>query len=150
MEQRITHACGHEQAHYLTGFASQQDRKAQWLKTTKCRSCFITETKIAQADAALRDRAAIAHLDLPPLTGSDRQVAWATSVRASRLAALIAEPDNIETNASLTCLVITDAKWWIDHRDLAKTNLLAEARNYISPDASAADPITPASLHQAA
>ena len=150
MEQRITHACGHEQAHYLTGFASQQDRKAQWLKTTKCRPCFVAEKKTAQADAASRDGAAIAHLDLPPLTGSERQVAWATSVRASRLAALVAEPAADGAVAWEVCAPITDAKWWIDHRDLANSDLLAKAVNYISPAATVADFVTPARLHQAA
>lgn len=150
MEQRITHVCGHEQAHYLTGFASQQDRKARWLTTTKCRSCFVADKKTAQADAASRDGAAIAHLDLPPLMGSERQVAWATSVRASRLAALVAELDAGNTDAFHACLSITDAKWWIDHRDLANTDLVATAGNYISPAATAADFVTPARLHQAA
>ena len=150
MEQRITHACGHEQAHYLTGFASQQDRKAQWLKTTTCRPCFAAEKKMAQVDAASRDGAAIAHLDLPPLTGSERQVAWATSVRASRLAALVAELAADGAVAWGVCVPITDAKWWIDHRDLANSDLLAKAGNYICPASIAADLPTPARLHQAA
>ncbi|MBJ6123750.1 hypothetical protein [Sphingomonas mollis] len=149
MEQRITHACGHEQAHYLTGFASQQDHKARWLTTTKCRSCFITEKKTALADAASRDGAAIAHLDLPPLTGSERQVAWATTVRASRLAALVAEPDAGNTDAFHACRAITDAKWWIDHRDLANTDLLAKAENSICPANIPAELAIPARLHQA-
>ncbi|MBJ6123590.1 hypothetical protein [Sphingomonas mollis] len=150
MEQRITHACGHEQTHYLTGFASQHDRKARWLTTTKCRSCFITEKKTAQADAASRDNAAIAHLDLPSLTGSERQVAWATSVRASRLAALVDEPDAGDTDAFHTCLTITDAKWWIDYRDLANTDLLATAGSCIRPASIAAEMAAPSCLHQAA
>ncbi|MBJ6123705.1 hypothetical protein [Sphingomonas mollis] len=150
MEQRITHACGHEQTHYLTGFASQQDRKARWLTTTKCRSCFITEKKTAQADAASRDGAAIAHLDLPPLTGSERQVAWATSVRASHLAALVAEPDAGNTGAFQTCLTITDGKWWIDHRDLPNTDLLTTAGSYLCPASIAAAMPVPSCLHRAA
>ena len=150
MEQRITHACGHEQAHYLTGFASQQDRKVQWLKTTKCRPCFVAEKTTAQADAASRDGAAIAHLDLPPLSGSERQVAWATSVRASRLAALIAEPAADGAVAWEVCAPIIDAKWWIDQRDLPAADFLAKAGSYICPANIAADCPAPARLHQAA
>jgi hypothetical protein len=84
MEQLILHACGHEQIHYLTGFTSQQDRKATWLRTTKCRTCFKAEKQAEQAAVATRDEAAIAHLDLQPLVGSARQVAWARTIRASR------------------------------------------------------------------
>jgi len=125
MEQLITHACGHEQTHYLAGYASQQERKARWLQTTSCRGCFIAGKKAAQAEAATRDGAAVAHLDLPVLAGSDRQVAWAMTIRASRLATLIA--DHEAAAGWQACLAATDAKWWIDHRELSNADLLAMA-----------------------
>ncbi|WP_162233470.1 MULTISPECIES: hypothetical protein [unclassified Sphingomonas] len=40
----------------------------------------------------MRDGVAITHLDLPTLTGSKRQIGWATTVRAGRLAAWTANP----------------------------------------------------------
>lgn len=129
MGQIITHACGHEQIHYLSGFASQQERKVRWLETTKCRTCFVTTKQVEQAEAAVRDSAAIAHLNLPPLTGSDRQVAWATTLRASRLCALSAKTGT-EGNGHQVCVVVIDAKWWIDHRALSDTELLEEAERY--------------------
>jgi hypothetical protein len=52
MEQRIIHACGPEQTHHLTGFESQQQRKAKWLKTTTCRDCFVTEKRAEEVAAA--------------------------------------------------------------------------------------------------
>jgi hypothetical protein len=118
MEQLILHACGHEQVHHLTGFTGQQDRKATWLRTTKCRTCFRAEKQSEQAAVTTRDEAAIAHLDLQPLVGSDRQVAWARAIRASRLAALLHEPLEDGHRSWETCLAVTDAKWWIDHRAL--------------------------------
>lgn len=125
MEQLITHACGHEQAHHLVGYASQQERKARWLRTTHCRSCFIADKKAEQAEATRRDSAAIAHLDLPALVGSDRQVVWATTIRTGRLAGMVADPD--VDRGWQTCLAITDAKWWIDHRDVGDADLLGRA-----------------------
>lgn len=150
MEQRITHACGHEQVHFFTGFASQHDRKAQWLRTTKCRPCFVAERNAAQADAASRDGAAIAHLDLALLTGSERQVAWATTIRAGRLAALIVEPTAVNTSAWQACLPITDAKWWIDHRALTNVDLLAKAACYAGATSVATDLAEPSDLSRAA
>jgi len=126
MEQRITHACGHEQAHHLTGFASQQERKARWLQTTKCRTCFSADKRSEQAEAAARSDVAIAHLDLPQLAGSERQVAWATTIRAGCLAALIAAP--VTDGGEQALVAVTDAKWWIDNRDLTDTDLLAKVR----------------------
>lgn len=127
MEQLITHACGHEQAHSLTGFASQQERKARWLRTTTCRTCFIAEKRSEQADAAAQDSAAVAHLDLPALTGSERETAWASTIRAKRLATVVASTAGGAENDHRSYLLVADAKWWIDHRDLPDTDLLAKA-----------------------
>lgn len=140
MEQRITHACGHEQAHYLHGFASQQDRKARWLQTTKCRTCFIADKQTEQTAAAARDGAVIAHLDLPAMIGSDRQVTWATTIRAQRLAAIIVTPAADDADGLRACCLITDAKWWIDHRELADTDLLAKAAQQTVGSTSPAAP----------
>lgn len=126
MSKIITHACGHEQIHYLAGFASQQERKARWLETTKCTTCFLATKQAEQAEAAVRDGAAIAHLDLPSLTGSDRQVAWATTLRASRFCSFGTRPV-IDENGYQVCVLVTDAKWWIDHRALTDHELLEEA-----------------------
>jgi len=124
MEQRIIHACGHEQAHHLTGFNSQQERKARWLKTTTCRDCFVAEKRAEEAAAAALSSAAISHLALPPLTGTDRQISWASTIRTKRLAALT----NLNSDADCyACLQVTDAKWWIDHRDLTDVDLMAAA-----------------------
>ena len=124
MEQRIIHACGYEQVHYFTGYASQQDRKAGWLRTTLCRTCFVAARKAEQVRAALHDGAVIAHLNLPLLVGSERQVAWATTIRAARLAAMLADPTSADGVPA--CIPISEAKWWIDHRDLTAQALLEQ------------------------
>lgn len=126
MEHRIAHACGHEQAHYIPGFASQQARKARWLRTTKCRACFAADKRSEHADLGATASAAIAHMELPALVGSERQIAWAATIRAKRLAVLIAagRPDAAGDQA---CHHVTDAKWWIDHRDVSDADLLAKA-----------------------
>lgn len=126
MEQLITHACGHERAYHLTGYASQQERYACWLQTTTCQSCFIAGKKAKQQQEDACDGAAFAHLDLPTLAGSDRQVGWAVTIRASRLAALIANP--VIGSDWRICLGNTDAKWRIDHRNLTGTDLLTRIR----------------------
>ena len=30
------------------------------------------------------------------------------------------------------CIAVTDAKWWIDHRDLTDTDLLAKGRLHVN------------------
>jgi len=124
MEQQIIHACGHEQGHYLTGYDSQKERKAKWLKTTTCRDCFVAEKRADEVAAAALSSAAVSHLALPPLTGTDRQIGWASTIRTKRLAALFSSNSDADCNA---CLRVTDAKWWIDCRDLADVDLMAAA-----------------------
>lgn len=131
MEQQIIHACGHEQAHVIYGFDSQIARKARWLRSTKCRACFVADKKAEQVDAAARDSAIIAHLDLTPLTGSERQVAWAENIRISRLASLAATSHTTTEADCNLCLRIYDAKWWIDHRDLPNEEFLVQATSYL-------------------
>ena len=124
MEQQIIHACGHEQGHYLTGYDSQKERKVKWLKTTSCRDCFVAKNRAEEVAAALLSSAAVSHLALPPLTGTDRQVSWASTIRTKRLAALFNSNSDADCNA---CLRVTDAKWWIDCRDLTDVDLMAAA-----------------------
>jgi hypothetical protein len=137
MEQRIIHACGHEQGHYLTGYDSQQERKAKWLKTTTCRDCFVAKKRAEEAAAAALSSAAISHLDLPLLTGSDRQISWASTIRTKRLAALTNPNSDADCSA---CLQVTDAKWWIDCRDLTDVDLMAAAAQ--APDIQSATAVT--------
>ena len=85
------------------------------MQTTKCRTCFVADKRSEQAEAAAQSDAAIAHFDLPQLAGSERQVAWATTIRAGRLAALIAAPAT--KGGDQVLVAVTDAKWWIDNRD---------------------------------
>ncbi len=127
MEQRIVHACGHEQVHVIYGFDAQVARKARWLRTTQCRTCFIADKQVEQAREAAGNEAAIAHLDLPELTGSERQITWAATIRARRLAALMVDPITTADADCAACLQISDAKWWIDHRALPAGEFVAKA-----------------------
>lgn len=126
MEHRITHACGHEQDHHIPGFAAQQERKARWLRTTACRACFRAGKRAEGAEAEASDAAVVAPLVMVDLTGSERQVGWASGIRAGRIATLVRERGLAEVSGH-PCLAIDAAKWWIDHRTLADDALLARA-----------------------
>lgn len=82
--------------------------------------------------------------DLPALSGSEKQVAWAATIRETALKALAAhigqrsgvdvngffdpaEYDAIcaktsETLNKAAALIPTDASWWIDHKHLVGTS----------------------------
>jgi len=65
-------------------------------------------------------------LDLPTLTGSDKQIAWATDIRNKFVGYCMskldwakmqeAAKDRPEVKADLDKLLAASAKWWIDNR----------------------------------
>ena len=127
MDHTITHACGHVQIHHVLGFTQQQLRKVTRLESAPCDSCRQAARQASRATYGAERAAALAHLALASLSGSPRQVAWAESIRVTRLTSLLADHDNGTTDACRSCAAIVEAKWWIDHRDLPLADLAAGA-----------------------
>lgn len=124
----ITRSCGHTESIqiYGTNVHGERERKAALLAEQPCGDC-----RRAGRDQAASAQAA--ELGLHALTGSERQVAWAMTIRATAMTGLgtwraqIAErlashPDEQERAdellATLATVVAghTDARWWIDNR----------------------------------
>lgn len=55
--------------------------------------------------------------ELPALTGSEKQIAWATKIR-SNFVALLSDPYNPQMEYIEQAKLITDGAWWIDQRHL--------------------------------
>jgi len=88
------------------------------------------ETLVKRADALPRAQRLVAAAALPALTGTERQVAWATEIRSERLADLVAddiawEEDGTEVLAAAAH--ITAAAWWIERRERCTADALAAA-----------------------
>lgn len=112
----ITRTCGHveEIQIYGTNVHGERERRADREATRQCRSCY-------EAQQAKRDAEASA--DWPALTGTDRQIAWATTIRAKLLGELEAEVRRGRLGEQAwpiwrdAALRHTAAAWWIDHRN---------------------------------
>lgn len=143
----IEHACGHVQTHYLYKRMTERQRKEDWLKTTLCTDCYRDE----QRKEAL---AQVADLDLPTLTGSEKQIRWADTLRAGRvietrkyvdetLTSKYKVRDRDLTVAMLVGLLTASSasKWWIDNRDTDIGKLLNDlvraSAAAVQPDAEA-------------
>lgn len=99
----ITHSCGHDETITLSGPRSEQDRKAAWMADRACYDCQRAERNAtAAADSAAQG--------WPSLTGTEKQVAWATTIRAEMIETLL-----IDSDADVL-IQQTEASWWIDHR----------------------------------
>lgn len=133
----ITHSCGHDQVHDLFGKSEERDRKESWLGGTLCAVCYHAkkETDRAAANATAAEEAR--SIGLAPLAGSEKQVAWAESIRVAASKAVAATNaaslDRVRSKglsevaieelgdafALLGSEVMAhgDARWWIDNRD---------------------------------
>lgn len=82
---QVTHSCGHEQTHKLIGKHKDRERKLEWLATTLCAECYAAkrdaDNKVASDAAAEAAQAT----GLPALTGSEKQIAWAETLRRTFL-----------------------------------------------------------------
>lgn len=121
---RITHSCGHQQEHYIIGeYAADYDRQAARLSRGKCNACRTQ----AAALIASQTRTAALELGLVPLEGSPKQIAWAETIRAKRIAVLRQSNDE----AVMVVARIADAKWWIERRSDADDGLVASAVSHL-------------------
>lgn len=127
MDHTITHACGHVQIHHVLGFTQQQLRKVARLEIAPCATCRQAARQANSKAASTEQITALKDFPLANLSGSPRQVAWAETIRVTRLSSLLADREDGTPEACGACAAITEAKWWIDHRDLPLADLAAGA-----------------------
>lgn len=98
-----TYACGHEGRKQFYGSHKEREYAVKTHFEKVCPDCWKAECAKRNEEAAAKNKDAA----LPALTGSEKQIAWAESIRAK----LVGKPDFV------FALQKTSAKWWIDHRD---------------------------------
>lgn len=121
---RINAICGHSHQVQLYGPNAGRESKAAWLEGRECPECYSART--AAERAAATEAAKAANADLPALIGSPKQIAWAETIRAEkvaqlrflaeRLAAAPADAPGMDVARKIIAerLGRTEAKWWID------------------------------------
>ncbi len=113
----INHACGHQVTVQLFGPYKDREKRIAYLETCECDECRKAKANAA-AEAAKEERG------LPDLAGSEKQVAWANSIREGAFKALdclkpfIVNEQVREMVESWRTRMTSEnsAKWWIDNR----------------------------------
>ena len=96
-----------------------RERQARQLARRRCNPGYQDAKSVQDgADAGLSDG-----FEPVMLQGSDKQVSWAGKVRAKRIAILIRAGADAAAIRALSAQ--TQAKWWIDRRDVSDTDLIA-------------------------
>jgi|GEM_PF-981998 len=156
----VSYSCGHEGTVTLFGPTAERDRKIEWMASQgRCPECYkahISEQR-EQSSKEAAEKAKI--LGLPQLTGSEKQIAWAESIRMSSIEKFtrdVVGPDGTLSDMlqklqslqdagtdtekrgaefALNLVREPNAKWWIDHRRDYTPGLLAIHRpNLEFPD----------------
>lgn len=145
-------SCGHVETIQLFGKMTDRDRKIAWLEENGvCTECRKAQKEQERAEATAKAAEKASAENLPELTGSEKQINWALTIRAEKLAKLdevynkavaAANGDTDKlANAKLQIQAFkkvfasfTDAKFWIDNRDkdiktIINANNLAETIN---------------------
>lgn len=113
----INHICGHQVTVQLFGAYKDREKRIAYLETCECDECRKAKANAAAA-AAKEERG------LPDLTGSEKQVAWANTIREGAFKALdCLKPftDNEQAREMVESWRTrmtseNSAKWWIDNR----------------------------------
>lgn len=114
----ITHRCGHIITRREGGTKESRDRLAARLRQQDCEDCI--RFKGGREVLLVDDTESV----LPALrTGSDAQIAWAVKIRRKFLTAML-ENRLTGFNPVEWMQFLTDAKWWIDRRNLNPAELV--------------------------
>jgi len=140
----IHHACGHTTTQQIYGKVAGRERKIEWWQSVDCPECYRQGRKAVLAKEREQERSAAAawladHPELPALSGSEKQIAWANVIRAS----ILAEAEKLVAGLHIQAdqlepwmLILVDkwhaelqeqssATWWIEHRHQTGDQVLA-------------------------
>lgn len=114
----ISHSCGHEERVQLYGPGADRERKAEWMESRPCPACWRAQKDADRAAENERAASLSGEIGFPALTGSEKQVAWAQSIRQKKYEESTKLTPGPHGWAPLveTYALETLAKWWIDNR----------------------------------
>jgi len=148
----VNYSCGHSAEIQLFGPTKARYRKIEWLEESGvCPECYKAQKDAERAAATQKAAEEAKSSGLPELIGSEKQVAWAESIRNEALnhnnkinddPQIIAdqpEEKQEEARRALEILITarkrleveTSAKWWIDNRDRVNNFCYAAYRQEI-------------------
>lgn len=125
----ITRACGHTETVHIAGPVAGRDRQAEYESGKLCYECYKAEQAKQRAAESQTASEAAKSSGLPALTGSEKQVAWAETIRAAAAQSLNAmrpmlqaAPEANRKAADIALAIIdatlvrTSAHDWIESR----------------------------------
>lgn len=122
-----TYACGHEGRTNITG----PTRNRQWIAERHfeklCSECWEQEKERQRQEANAKAAEAAKEMELPELTGTEKQVAWAVTIR-NKIIEISHKYDEDEVKLVIDWMLNnrTSASYWIDNRGACGTEFMFE------------------------
>ena len=125
----ITRRCGHKETVSIFGRAAEREWRQKKEEEKLCSDCYRAELDAKRAAESAAAAEAAKEAGLPTLVGSEKQVAWAETIRQkamTHIQAMRLEADATEVPADVREAAIAfldeiastqDAKYWIDQRE---------------------------------
>ena len=119
MKYDVVFKCGCTEVVELFGKTAYREKKIEYLKYCECKACRSKRMSMETSD-------------LPALVGSEKQIQWATIIRATIKKDVDAIPvksglEDIANQMKKNLFDITEAGWWIDHRSCGVITIIVEA-----------------------
>ncbi len=116
---QVTFSCGHTEEKALFGPVKDRERKIEyWEKYGTCSECYKTQQEAKRQEENERAAKRAEASGRAKLTGSEKQVAWATTIRENIMGQLEQILNKSENAIKILNHLnsITEAKFWIDNR----------------------------------
>jgi len=141
MKYTVKRSCGHEERIALFGSYTSRESQLKYEASKLCKACYIEEKR-------REEKALTQELGLPELTGTEKQVAWANSIRLEWINRVFTKLDNwkergtSETDIERCRRAVlaaastkTQAAWWIEHDNMLDLKLQPEYKKALAADA---------------
>lgn len=133
----VTYRCGHTGVVNLTGKIKDREWKLDREAMKLCPDCWKVEQGRLHAEENARSAEKCKEEGLPELMGTQKQIAWANTIRLNlinqiektiaNLLERAKEKEEFKKNATIALKSIkrkTSASWWIDHRNVSDFDII--------------------------
>lgn len=127
--ENVNYSCGHAERQQFYGHHTDREAKREWMERGVCPDCFRAQKEEEKKQENERAASLANEIGFAPLTGSDKQIAWAQSIRQKKYEALAASLNHPNPKAAYALMaeamsLETSAKWWIDKRDSSARQIM--------------------------
>ena len=124
----VNYSCGHIERVQFYGPGRERDRKQEWMERGVCPDCYRAQKEEEKRQENERAANLQNEIGFAQLNGSDKQIAWANTIRQQtyeRLVASLRSGDPIHKTCLVEALNLeTSSKWWIDNRNCGVTDVM--------------------------